>query len=1239
MRSPSHLASVVWQSRLLLALGVVATGACECDEVVQQIPTPSAVLADGNSTTPPLPHLEVALAPVVVGDTQVKELTLWNEGDATLTVSDVVLTTDPELCPTRNGAFALTAPAMNETGLRATTVDAGASTPVSINFTPTSAVPSCAVVEVRTDDEDNPVLRALLTGQGDAAALCTDDAIVDFGTVYVGSSEDRTATLRSCGTRPITIETFSTTSEFPPFEVLNLTTPTTLQPDEELQIDLRFAPTTTASYALPSTAAFITLNTDADGAAYQLALVGNAEREPSCELAAVPVLLNFGSVADGRTATQNLALQNRGQVVCNVDDVALGLADSPFAIDVAGTLPLSIDPGATHVMSVTYAPTTTLGAQNDVITISSDDPITPELEVPVEGTAIEATPCLIEASPTGVNFGNQAMGQAVEQTVVLTNVGTETCSVRNIAMTTGEPDFSAIADTFPIIGSPVQAGETLEFLVRYRPFGSGSHSGNVRVEFKEFGFGNPDQTLDIPLVGQGVAPQICVTPTSLDFGALADGQSASQTVSITNCGGVAFTLRGASLRAGTHAGFAVSTSPTLPRLMQPGQEVVATVTATASTNIGMQMLGFLDVVSEDPNTPSVPVALRANADGCTQGLVCTPNPVVFGEVQSGGAFVRSLICTNHSLDVVSLSPSITSGGNAFDVVGGPSTLSPYETGLFRIQFSPSANGEYTGILDMGAPRCTGGLEIIDLVGTAATRNLPECPTPETFTPEVVWRFDGTGTTSPGSKQVWTTPLVSRLEDTDGDDLITLDDMARVVFVSFDTDDYSGLGEDFDHINDPTPGLLRALDGATGAEVWAATGDALRVNSSVTPALADIDGDGFVEIVAQSYVLLEGIEDAAGVKIKGKFREGRLIAFEHDGTFKWLSDVWTRSEDAIEDSGAISIGDMNADGFAEIAVGDHVYDHNGHLLFAGGEGIGGTGHGPISAFADVDGVPGAELITGRAAYRADGTTLWTRPDLDSNLLDTYVPFDGHPAIADLDQDGSNEVVVRSYQGLLVFDGQTGQTLAGPLTPPTQVGHPAECVTNDTEGEEEDCSPIPTHPAVFNVDDDPELEIVLSNNNVILVYDRNLNEQWRASVSDQTGASGPAGFDFDVDDSVNVIYTDEGNAWVYDQDGNPIYDAGRGSVTLAETAAIADVNGDGHANIVVGSNEPQFGLSDGLEVLSNTGTSWPHARGIWNQHAFVESTISELGFLLTPSESAIDKFRAASAQCRDRVFPIP
>ena len=90
-----------------------------------------------------------------------------------------------------------------------------------------------------------------------------------------------------------------------------------------------------------------------------------------------------------------------------------------------------------------------------------------------------------------------------------------------------------------------------------------------------------------------------------------------------------------------------------------------------------------------------------------------------------------------------------------------------------------------------------------------------------------------------------------------------------------------------------------------------------------------------------------------------------------------------------------------------------------------------------------------------------------------------------------------------------------------------------------------------------------------------------------------------------------------------------------MTLAETTCIADVNLDGHANLLLGSNDAQQGLNHGLDLLGNQGHSWVHSRAIWNQHAYVESLISELGTPLFYPDGmeALPGFRIAEAICKD------
>jgi hypothetical protein len=287
--------------------------------------------------------------------------------------------------------------------------------------------------------------------------------------------------------------------------------------------------------------------------------------------------------------------------------------------------------------------------------------------------------------------------------------------------------------------------------------------------------------------------------------------------------------------------------------------------------------------------------------------------------------------------------------------------------------------------------------------------------------------------------------------------------------------------------------------------------------------------------------------------------------------------------------------------------------------------------------DVDGVPGLELVVGTRVYKKDGALLWDRTDLP----------DGHPAVADINGDGTNEVIVRESK-LHVLNGQTGASLVTPLHPPTQLPMGRECEVrtgNDpgTEGQDDPCNIIPTNPAIANFDGGSDLEIFSSNKEMITGYKvqgGQLQEVFRKSIYDGTGASGPAGFDFEGNGTEELVYSDENTLRTWrtggTNGGTETFSGSRQSVTIFEYSTIADIDNDGAAEMLVVSNSPFIPASfGGVRAYVNTSVPWANARGVWNQHAYVEAIISELGVpLFEQTPTTLPGFRNARARCIPR-----
>ena len=314
----------------------------------------------------------------------------------------------------------------------------------------------------------------------------------------------------------------------------------------------------------------------------------------------------------------------------------------------------------------------------------------------------------------------------------------------------------------------------------------------------------------------------------------------------------------------------------------------------------------------------------------------------------------------------------------------------------------------------------------------------------------------------------------------------------------------------------------------------------------TPAIADLDGDGFPELIYDS---------------KG----GVTARRGSDG-----QELWTAGGVLYKNKGqcgALGVADFDGDGNPEVFQGGNIIDGlTGREI---GDGAYGSGTGPssyygISVVADLDQDGSAELITGNAAYDMTGAAIWYNG-----------AEDGHPAIADLDGDGAPEIILTGSFGVRVMDRE-GNELWTEALGWNGIGVPV----------------------IADVDGDGEPNIVVSNNAHLLALDTNGNELWSIDESaSTTGAGSLSAYDLDGGGTWEVLWTSEAGLHIVDgvTGTTLVLDPGVKSGSCPGFVPVVDMDGDGHAEVIA------QGASGIIRALRDEG-GFSAAGRVWHQHDY-------------------------------------
>jgi hypothetical protein len=503
------------------------------------------------------------------------------------------------------------------------TLAAGTSTTFPVKFAPTAVGSVAGSLSLTSNASGSPTVVSLSgTGTSPAGTLAASPASVSFGNVAVGSSATQNVTV-TASTSSVTISQAAVTAGF---AMSGPTLPTTLAAGQSATFSVKFSPT-----AAGSVAGSLSLTSNASNSPTAVALsgTGTSALPPGCSSStatwqsssfaaqtgtftaqwdstpsaqAIAAFTGLSSAAAG-TWTDNAAMVRfnadntiqalkGGNPDAYTADTAINYtAGSSYHFRLVVNIP-------SHSYSVFITPqggTETLLASNypfrsTLQTVTGLSFANTIFEVGSGATlcnfGVTATPGTLSASPSSVNFGNVVTGSSATQNVTVT---ASTSSVI-ISQATATAGFTLSGPTLP---ATLAAGQSATFQVKFAPTATGSVTGSLSITSNASG-----SPTVVSLSGTGATPAgtLAASPTSVSFGNVAVGSSATQNVTVT-ASVSSVTLS----QAAVSAGFGLS-GPTLPMTLAAGQS--ATFSVKFSPTAAGSVAGSLSLTSSASGSPT-----------------------------------------------------------------------------------------------------------------------------------------------------------------------------------------------------------------------------------------------------------------------------------------------------------------------------------------------------------------------------------------------------------------------------------------------------------------------------------------------------------------------------------------------------------------------------------------------------------------------------------------------------------
>ncbi len=328
------------------------------------------------------------------------------------------------------------------------------------------------------------------------------------------------------------------------------------------------------------------------------------------------------------------------------------------------------------------------------------------------GCGLFASPAVagVGVSPTSWKFGSVVVNSLSSPAVlVLTNSGSRSVPIQKVSSSLAQ--FIVAGPSLPLT---LQSKHSVSFQVFFQPNTATLFSAKIVFTYGRYSGG----TLAVPVTGTGVAstapsPTYLLTPSasSVNFGKILVGSSASKSVTLTNTGNSSVSISQISV-SGT--GFTAS-GVTPPVTLAAGQGVSLLV--GFSPSLAGASTGSVTVVSSATNSPAT---ISLAGTGAQPQISVVPASVNFGKVTVGVPNPQTVPVSNPGSANLSVTQATVSGtGFGLSAVALPLTLAPGGSAALTVSFTPASASSTAGALTLVSNAPTSPLSVA-LSGTGVS---------------------------------------------------------------------------------------------------------------------------------------------------------------------------------------------------------------------------------------------------------------------------------------------------------------------------------------------------------------------------------------------------------------------------------------------------------------------------------------------------------------------------------------